>query len=152
VLCFYGLTVLLIDTLLFNVFTAASMSYNSFSLSHGLIFNFNSIPAGLYVFVHMFLALAFIGPSLLLASFHLAPKSSGPASGSSSSSFLIARFSSYTFNPRVTISFSQYSNLLSVSYFNYIVLLIESVVASSSISYTFAYSFIPLALLLFFLF
>jgi hypothetical protein len=136
VLCFYGLTVLLIDTLLFNVFTAASMSYNSFSLSHGLIFNFNSIPAGLYVFVYMFLALAFIGPSLLLASFHLAPKSSGPASAL----------------PRVTISFSQYLNLLSVSYFNYIVLLIESVVASSSISYTFAYSFIPLALALFFLF
>jgi NADH:ubiquinone oxidoreductase subunit 5 (subunit L)/multisubunit Na+/H+ antiporter MnhA subunit len=177
VLCCYGLTVLFADSLLHNVFSAASFSHNSFSLSYVWIVNQAAIPVGLYLFVYLF---AFILGSLfslhnlfhnavsyasgfvlmlLLAAVCCASHWSNtfPALTCLLVLLLLAgRFlhgswtavtDKYSVPTRI-LSPHYLASILSISYFNYIALLIESLSATTSTT-MFAYSFIPLSVLLF---
>lgn len=136
VLCCYGITVLFADSLLYNVFNAASFSYNSFSLSYIWILNHAAIPFGLYVFVYLFVVCLLLIPNRLKAG-----------------RLLHGSWTAVThkYSVPTRIFFPHYlASILSIAYFNYVALLVESLSATTSTA-TFAYSFVPLSLILFML-
>jgi hypothetical protein len=196
ILIFYGLTVLFIDSLFYNIFANgyASLSYNSFNLSYNLVFNSSALlfPLSLFLLSYSFLfplLLLLYGRYLVLFHSSLTIFSLGSivnypmhtTFSSTPSSFtlpwyyyyryaiglllhsitipFLARDYQHHYSYHLFSSFHRHSNLvsylnlLSLSYFNYVISITESCrlfASMGSYSLSFIYSFIPLSIIFFF--